>query len=128
MITMVVGPLTMGLLRFSPHGRKTKAKWRWHEVDRIGGYPGLQFLGKGLKTMSLDGMLLPGAMRGHSPGTARLLEAIADLGQPVPVALGNGDYWGRYVIESLEEDGSHIAAGGVARKADISIDLKFFGA
>jgi phage protein U len=127
MITMVIGPIAMGLLRFSPHGRKTKAKWRWHEVERIGGYPGLQFLGKGLKTMSLDGMLLPGAMTGHFAGTTMLLEMIGDLGQPVPVALGNGEYWGRYVIESLESNDAYLRIGGVAGKSDISIDLKFFG-
>lgn len=127
MITIMVGPIAMGLARFSPHGRKTRAKWRWHEVDRIGGYPGLQYLGKGIKTMSLSGMLLPGAMRGHNAGTVVALEMIGDLGQPLPVALGNGSYWGQWVVESLDSDDSHLRVGGVAAKSDITLDLKFFG-
>lgn len=127
MITMVLGPLTMGLLRFSPHGRKVKMKWRWHEVERIGGYPGLQFLGKGLKTMSLNGTLLPFAMTGHSAATVPMIEMLGDLGQPLPIALGNGSYWGRWVLEGLDGDDSHLHVGGVAAKSDVTLDLKFFG-
>jgi phage protein U len=127
-LVMVIGPLALGLRAFSPHKREINAKWRWHAADRIGAYPGLQLLGKGLKSMVLVGTLLPGSVAGHSAATPRLIEALGDLGVPLPVALGNGDYWGLWVIEELKDTGEALAVGGIARKSDITLTLKQFGA
>ncbi|QCI65521.1 phage tail protein [Phreatobacter stygius] len=126
-LVMIIGPVAFGLRAFSPHAREVNAKWRWHEVERIGAYPGLQFLGKGAKSMALVGTLMPGAVTGHSAATPYALEAFGDLGQPLPVALGNGDYWGLWVIDSLKDAGLYLGLGGVARKSDITLTLKYFG-
>lgn len=96
--------------------------WTWAEVDRFGGQPALQYVGKALETFDLRGRLIPG-FTGGPEQLARMRE-IGNLAIPMPLISGTGIVHGAFVIESLGERVDIVFVDGSPRRMEFDIKLK----
>lgn len=103
---------------------RRKTAWRWPSQELIGVRAQRQFLGPGDDTVTIDGVIFP-----HFRGGLRqvpLMRAQAGRGVPLNLTDGLGEYWGQYVITSIEEGKEAFLSDGMARKIDFSIELEAY--
>lgn len=121
--------LALGSYRFSVstggyQKLQRSTNWRWPETHRIGVKPGLQYVGPGDDTISLDGTIYP-----HYRGGLRQIDhmrAQAGLGQPLALTTGFGRYLGMFAITKIKEDQTYLMSDGAPRKITFDIDLKAY--
>ena len=100
-------------------------EYRWPAQERVTREAALQFVGPGQESISLKGVIYP-----HYKGGIGQMDTIrgdAALGEPLLLVDGNGNYWGKYVIERAEETKTVFYADGTPRKIDFKLDLKYYG-
>lgn len=93
--------------------------WRHPSNSRVGARPARQSLGPGDETLGLTGVLAP-----EFRGTAKSLDDLremADQGKAWAL-VGGESILGAWVIESLQQTGTHYTPGGRPRR--IEFDLK----
>lgn len=103
---------------------KRKTAWRWPGQDLIGARPQKQFMGPGEDSITIEGTIFP-----HFRGGLRqvpMMRAEAGRGVPLNLTDGLGDYWGRYVITSIEEGKEAFLGDGAPRKIDFTIELEAY--
>ncbi len=100
-------------------------EYRWPAQERVSREAALQFVGPGQESLSLKGTIYPHYKGGI--GQMQLLRDDAALGEPLLLVDGNGNYWGKYVIERVEETRTVFYADGTPRKIDFKLDLKYYG-
>jgi len=99
--------------------------WRWPEQARIGRDPALQFVGRNVGSIELDGVLYPGFTGGL--GQVEAMRALADAGRPLQLIDGLGRIWGAWVITEIGDTRTVFAEDGQPRKVEFSIKLKDYG-
>lgn len=100
-------------------------EYKWEEQKRILGEPAMQFLGVGLDTIKLDGVIYPQFKGGLRQVT--LMRAQAGFGFPLMLISGNGIAFGRWCIVDINETMTTFMADGTARKIAFSLTLKKYG-
>ncbi len=99
---------------------KRSNTWRHPSNSRVGARPARQFVGVGDETFSLSGWLAPEQIGDYA--SLAELRAMGDSGQSFALVAGNGEVFGLFVIESLNETGTlHDRYGNPTR---VSFDLQ----
>ena len=104
---------------------KRKTDFKWKAVERLGVEPAMQYTGKGVETINLDGVIYPQYQGGLSQVT--LMRNEAGLGQPLLLIAGNGFTFGRWCIASISEGHSTFLSDGTPRKITFKLNLKKYG-
>ncbi|MHA1540282.1 MAG: phage tail protein [Alphaproteobacteria bacterium] len=122
--------MILGVYRFAVNNAayqtlKRKTEYKWQEVGRIGTEPALQFTGKAVETIELEGVIYPqfkGGLRQVS-----MMRAEAGFGKPLMLISGNGFAFGKWCIASVSENQSVFLKDGSPRKIEFSMSLKKYG-
>lgn len=122
--------LALGDFRFSMETAAYQAlrrsvEYRWVPQPRVGRRPARQFVGTGDETIGLDGIIYPHYKGGL--GQLPALRAMAGEGEPLILADGRGNIWGRYCLLRVEETQTVFAAAGVPRKIEFRLELAHYG-
>lgn len=122
--------MALGEYRFAlataPYQRMTRQiEARWSAQARIGREPAHQYLGQGVETIALEGVVYP-AHRGGLRQVEEMKEQ-ARRGEPLMMTDGTGFVWGRWVIRSIRETRQVFFADGAPRAIEFSADLAFYG-
>ena len=99
--------------------------WRWPEQARINRDPALQFVGRNVGEIELDGLIYPGFKGGL--GQVEAMRALADAGKPLQLVDGLGRIWGAWVITEIGDTRTVFADDGQPRKLEFRIKLKAYG-
>lgn len=113
---------TLNTAAISSLARDTK--YRWGAQERFGKPEALQWLGPGTDTISLPGVVYP-AFRGGAGQVDRLRTMAADA-TPKSLIDGDGNVYGRWIVESISETQSEFAAYGFFRKQEFALSLKHY--
>lgn len=119
-----------------PHqSYKRDTEYRWAQNDVFGKEPVLQWCGKGMETITLQGTVFPFYNQGY--GLLRYItgnqgdmqvdnfrEKFAENGKPGLLINGRGTVWGKYVIEKVSDSGSMFMPNGTPRKQEFDITFK----
>lgn len=103
--------------------RSTEYKWKAQE--RVGAADALQYLGEGLDTITLDGVIYPGYRGGA--GQISEMRRFAAAGVPLLLVSGTGQVMGQWVIERVDETQSVFVPGGAPRKQQFTLALRKYG-
>lgn len=125
LVMMALGAFRFGVAGADYQSFRRRAAYRWAQVERIGRQPAAQFGGRGVETITLDGVIYP-----HFKGGLRQVELMrlqARLGVPLIMVDGLGWVWDRWVITSVDEGKSYFMADGAPRKIDFSVTLESYG-
>ena len=118
---MQLGQFTFGLPTLAFTEMQRQLEWRHADNARVGALPGVQYLGPQSEKITLTGCAVP------EIGDRRALDTLrkmADAGAAYVLQDGTGQVYGAYVIESLQQTGSHFVAEGVPRKVAFTLALK----
>jgi phage protein U len=96
--------------------------WAWAEQERVGDAPLMQYTGKAAEQLNLDGVILPHFRGGL--GQVALMRLQADLGLPLPLISGMGNFFGLYVITDIAERQEVFRGDGSANRVEFSLILK----
>lgn len=99
-----------------------RTDWRHAANERLGARPAYQFLGPGLDTISLPGVLMP-----ELTGPNMSIQQIRDMAAPgdaYPLVQSDGSVIGQYMITAVDERKSVFLPGGGARRIDFVIELE----
>ena len=99
--------------------------WRWQEPARIHRDPALQFVGRNIGEIELDGVIYPSFKGGLAQVEA--MRALADVGKPLQLVDGLGRIWGAWVITEISDTRTVFADDGQARRIEFRIKLKAYG-
>lgn len=132
-------PLTLGDLKFGIdalafNSLKKTFGGTLSQQARIGGQPALHFTGRPPRKISLAGTLFPTRLLAEpetADGAAKIvgrsdletLRAMAESGKSRWLVAGNGDVFGKFAIESLNEDESAWLEEGTPLRIDFTISL-----
>jgi phage protein U len=99
--------------------------WRWPEQARINRDPALQFVGRNVGEIELDGVIYPSFKGGL--GQIEAMRALADAGKPQQLVDGLGRIWGAWVITEIGDTRTVFADDGQPRKLEFRVKLKAYG-
>lgn len=99
--------------------------YSWQEHQRAGAPPLMQFTGGGTDTITLQGTILPG-FRGGT-GQVSQLRLQAEIGLPLPLISGQGNFFGLWCIANVSEIQEIFWSDGAPRKQQFSVTLKKYG-
>ena len=99
--------------------------WRWQEQARIHRDPALQFVGRNIGEIELDGVIYPSFKGGLAQVEA--IRALADVGKPLQLVDGLGRIWGGWVITEISDTRTELTDDGQPRKLEFRIKLKAYG-
>lgn len=102
-----------------------KHEWRWAQVDRLSRTPAQQYVGPGVESISLQGLLYP-EFAGDDDQIAAM-RAQADLGEPLLLVDHFGNVFGLYCIRSIAATGTALDPKGLPRRIEFSIELVAYG-
>jgi phage protein U len=119
--------LALGAFRFSISTAayqqlERQSSYKWEEVERFGQAPLMQYCGYDSETISLQGTILPEYKGGL--GQMSQIRVQASLGIALPLVTGTGNYYGLWVVESVNEAQEVFWSNGTPRKIDFQINLK----
>ncbi|RDH42299.1 phage tail protein [Zooshikella ganghwensis] len=100
--------------------------YRWATQDRISYLPATQYLGPGLTTIALKGIIFT-ELNKDSYFLLDKLRNLANQGKPFVLTSGTGKLHGLYLIESITDQQSVFFSDGLPRKISFTINLKQFG-
>ena len=125
-VMLQLGAYQFGVSSAAYQGLQRADNWEWPEQSRIGQAPALQYVGAGVSSVTLDGVIFPEWRGGF--GQLDKMRAEAQKARPLVLVDGRGRALGMWVIEAVEEKQSTFAAGGVARRVEFSVRLKRYSA
>ncbi len=118
--------MTLGLFVFTLdtvpfQQRQRQTTWRHPRQSLVGARPAAQFLGPEADDIELSGVLMPEI----TGGTLSLegMRAMAETGIPWPLIDGSGFVYGLYVIQGIDETGSHLMDDGAAQRIAFTLRL-----
>lgn len=118
---MSLGLFVFGLDTLAFETLRRQTAWRHPSNARVGARPARQYVGQGEDSITLSGILAP-----EFKGTARSLRTLrdmADSGKAFALVSGEGDVFGAWVIEHLNETGTLFHHGGRARRIEFELQL-----
>ncbi len=124
--------LTLGDFKFEMHTLAYQKLalsqgYRWTEQARITRDPALQYLGREVATIEINGILHPSSLIRGRLSHIESLRALADKGKPQLLVDGLGRVWGKWVIVEVKDDRSIFTDDGQAREIAFSLTLKSYG-
>jgi len=99
--------------------------WRWQEQARINRDPSMQFVGRNVGEIELDGVIYPSFKGGL--GQVDAMRYLADAGKPLQLVDGLGRIWSTWVITEISDTRTVFADDGQARRIEFRIKLKSYG-
>ncbi|MGM3175054.1 phage tail protein [Dickeya lacustris] len=120
--------LALGLFVFQlktmPYGTLSRqVNYRWANNSRVGLRPSQQYLGKGMETITLNGLLCPEVNGKLSKLSLNAFEMMAGTGRAWPLIEGSGMIYGMYIVESLQHTNTEFFSNGAARRIEFTITL-----
>lgn len=118
---MSLGQFVFSLPTLAYQDLRRASAWRHPSNSRVGARPARQFVGPGDDCITLGGLLVPEFM-----GSRRLIDelrAMAEGGKAWALVDGAGEVLGAWVIESINESGSHFIAEGQPRRIEFELQL-----
>ncbi len=116
-----LGQFVFGLHTLAFQELQRQMAWRHAENARVGAAPSTQYLGPESEKITLTGVQVPEF--GDRTALQRLRD-MANTGAAFALADGTGSVYGAFVIESMDQTGTHFIAEGVPRKTTFTINLK----
>lgn len=107
---------------FTFRGMSVSSQARYATHELIGKKPLLEFIGPGLKTVSLP-IRLDLSLGVNPLEEINNLAAVRDAGEALPLVIGE-NYIGDFVLKSMSEDHRHLSNTGVLIVADITLSLE----
>ncbi len=104
---------------------KRTTPYRWAVQNRIGQRPALQYIGPGKETMDLSGDIYPLYKGGI--GQLNKMRTEAGAGQPLILVDGQGNIWGKWCIEEIQETQTTFLPGGIPKKQSFNLRLSHYG-
>jgi phage protein U len=111
--------------------------WRWVTQERFNNDPAEQYVGRGSKTIKLEGIIYaaynPG---GASPGAVtkavgtqvlQQLRELADAGIPRRLVTGRGQVLGDWVLVGMSEEQEYFLQNGAPQKQVFSLEFRSYG-
>lgn len=99
--------------------------FRWAGQERLTRSIAQQAVGQGDDKITLKGAVFPGFKGGL--GQLQKLRSIGRRLQPLSLTTGYGEVLGTWCLTSLEEEQSHLLAGGIPRKQGFSMEFVSYG-
>lgn len=121
---LLFGDFMFSLNSAAPQEINRSTSYNWPAQERVGQLAALQYTGPGEDTFELPGVIYP-SYRG---GLAQMdmLRMQAATGLPQYLIDGQGNVYGRYVLERVEERRSVFSPLGIPLKIEFSLYLKKF--
>jgi hypothetical protein len=125
---MAVGPYRFKVVGLNYQSLDRAFEYRWRPQERIGRRPAMQFMGPGMETVSLKGVLYPQDPRlGNGFSQLERMRREAMAGVPRGVASNLGRYYGLWCITKISDVQSYFSKDGAPRKVEFTIDLAAYG-
>lgn len=104
---------------------RRQTSFRWAGQERLTRSIAQQAVGQGEDKLSLKGAIFPG----HKGGLKQLdtLRSIGRALQPLTLTTGYGEVLGTWCLLSVDEEQSHLLAGGIPRKQTFSLEFVNYG-
>lgn len=128
---MLLGPVIFSVENSAYEQLQRNTQYQWSSQPRLGhsvlknlgiGGPAYQFMGPGDESISLNGTLYPQFSGG--PLRVSLMRLTASLGIAMPLLDGEHFFYGRWLIENVQETRSVFFQDGNPRKIEFSLSLK----
>lgn len=99
--------------------------YRWQAQQRFGQLPAQQYTGPDADTITLSGDIYPE----YAGGLYQIDDMRTEAGKGLPLLLvdGNGYIWGRWVIQSIDEEQMVFFGDGTPRKQAFSMQITPYG-
>lgn len=124
-VMMALGAFRFGITGGDYQQLQREASWRWPVQERVGRMPAAQYLGPGVQTVTLSGVIHP-----HFKGGLRQLDAmraLAGLGRPMMLTDGLGWVFDLWCILEISETKSVLMRDGAPRRIDFRVTLQSYG-
>lgn len=118
---MALGQFVFSLDTLAYQELKRSNTWRHPSNSRVGARPARQFVGVGDETFALSGWIAPGQLGDY--GSLDEMRAMGDSGQAFALVSGNGEVFGQFVLESLNETGTLHDRYGYPSKVTFDLQL-----
>ncbi|MDR6960553.1 phage protein U [Pseudomonas brassicacearum] len=102
-----------------------QTSFRWAGQERLTRSIAQQAVGQGEDKITLKGAIFPGFK-----GGLKQLDTLRTIGgrlQPVNLTTGYGEVLGTWCLLNIEEEQSHLLAGGIPRKQSFSLEFVSYG-
>lgn len=104
---------------------RRQTAFRWAGQERLTRSIAQQAVGLGDDKITLKGAIFP-AFKGGL-GQLQALRSIGRQLQPLSLTTGYGEVLGNWCLTSIEEEQSHLLAGGIPRKQGFSLEFVSYG-
>ncbi len=104
---------------------RRQTAFRWAGQERLSRSIAQQAIGQGEDKLSLKGAIFPGFK-----GGLKQLDTLRSIGralEPLSLITGYGEVLGTWCLLSLDEEQSHLLAGGIPRKQSFSLEFVSYG-
>lgn len=101
---------------------KRITEWRHASQSRVGERPAYQYIGQGIDTINLSGVLLPTFTGGRF--SLDEIREMANQGNAWPLVEGTGRQYGLWVVTRVEETSTHFFRDGAAEKIEFILTLE----
>lgn len=101
------------------------ASYPWSKVERLGGTPQLQAIGKEHRTVSIKGTVFP-TYNNVGKDQIEMLRELAAKMEPLQMVSGDGTVLGKWVILDISENETAHFEDGTPRKQEFSMSLERF--
>lgn len=99
-----------------------RTDYRHAATERLGAGAAFQYLGPGVDSVSLPGVLMP-ELTGPNTSVQQIRD-MAVTGDAYPMVQSDGVVIGQFIIRSVEERKSVFLPGGGARRIEFAIELE----
>ena len=123
-IMMTLGDFQFSINTAAYDQLRSNSSYTWSSKERVGQYAAKQFTGYGEESKTLSGVIYPEYFGDRTQ--IDKMRDIAAKGEPLLLVSGLGDVFGRWCIESIEENGEIFAQSGVPRKQSFTLSISFF--
>ncbi|MCW7553641.1 phage tail protein [Endozoicomonas gorgoniicola] len=119
---VALGDYRLGTTTAAVQELERVSEWRWADKDVIHGKPQSDYIGPGLDTIELNGVIYPHFRGGL--GQVDAMRAEADKGTPLRMVLGTGQDMGLWTIRRISENQTRIYDRGIPLKVEFRLSLK----
>lgn len=104
---------------------RRQTSFRWQGQERLRRSVAQQAVGLGEEKITLKGAIFP-----HHKGGLKQLNTLRTIGRnlrPLNLVTGYGEMLGDWCLVSIEEEQSHLLAGGIPRKQGFTLEFVSYG-
>jgi len=129
-VLLGVGPYRFAIVGLNYQSLERSFEYRWEPQPRIGRRPALQWLGPGVETVTLNGVIYPRDPRTRGDqGFAQLEQMRAEAMQGIPrgVASQLGRYYGQWCITNITDVQTFFFRDGRPQRVEFTIEMAAYG-